>query len=109
VNPSQDGWFGSASAARQQLALVTLRAIETRRFLVRPTAGGYAAVVDPEGRVVVRSGYDAAGVLSGRVSSRRGRSVYVRAGDWLPALALAWLFVDGIARLSRTRPLATRF
>ena len=109
VNPSQDGWFGSATAARQQLAAVTLRAIETRRFLVRPVAGGYAAVVDPAGRVIAASGYGESGVVSAQVHPRRDATLYVRAGDWLPGLALAWLVTDGIARILRASPPALRF
>ena len=109
VNPSQDGWFGSASAARQQLAAVTLRAIETRRFLVRPVAGGYAAVVDPRGRVIVASDYDEGGVLVTQVHARTGATLYVRAGDWLPALALAWALTDGVARIFRATRSETGF
>jgi apolipoprotein N-acyltransferase len=107
VNPSQDGWFGSRSAARQQLAAVTLRAIETRRFLVRPVAGGFAAVVDPEGRVIAASDYRARGVVSAEVYTRSAATLYVRAGDWLPGLALAFVFSDGIARLFRKAGLRT--
>jgi apolipoprotein N-acyltransferase len=109
VNPSQDGWFGSASAARQQLAAVTLRAIETRRFLVRPVAGGYAAVVDPMGRVIAASPYSEGGVISARVYARNDATLYVRAGDWLPGLGLALVLSDGIARFFRTSTSVTRF
>jgi apolipoprotein N-acyltransferase len=108
VNPSQDGWFGSVSAARQQLAAVTLRAIETRRFLVRPVAGGFAAVVDLEGRIIAASNYNEGGVVSARVYARKGATLYVRAGDWLAGLALAFVLSDGIARLFRKAPFATQ-
>jgi apolipoprotein N-acyltransferase len=101
VNPSQDGWFGSVSAARQQLAAARLRAIETRRFLLRPVAGGFAAVIDPEGRIVATSRYAEPGVVSARVHARSDTTLYVRAGDWLPALALAALLSDGIGRCFR--------
>ena len=109
VNPSQDGWFGSPSAARQQLAAVTLRAIETRRFLVRPVAGGFAAVVDPEGRIIAASRYGEASVVSARVYTRAATTFYVWAGDWFPGLALAFVLSDGIARLFRKAPVATQF
>jgi apolipoprotein N-acyltransferase len=109
ANPSQDGWFGSASAARQQLAAARLRAIETRRFLVRPVAGGFAAVIDPQGRIVAASRYAEHGVVSARVHARSDATLYVRVGDWLPALALAAVLADGIARSSRRTAPAIRF
>jgi len=108
VNPSQDGWFGSASAARQQLAAVVLRAIETRRFVVRPVSGGFAAVIDPMGRIIASSEYDEPGVVSARVFTRDAATLYVWAGDWLPGLALACVLSDGIARFFVTASEARR-
>jgi apolipoprotein N-acyltransferase len=40
VNLSNDAWFGDATAARQQLDIATLRAVENRRYLVRAAATG---------------------------------------------------------------------
>jgi apolipoprotein N-acyltransferase len=55
ANPSNDYWFGHPHASAHQLQVASLRAIENRRFLVRATATGISAVVDPHGRTLVRS------------------------------------------------------
>lgn len=55
ANPSNDHWFGAAAGAEQHLRVARLRAIENRRWLLRPTTTGASAVIDPAGRVVARS------------------------------------------------------
>jgi apolipoprotein N-acyltransferase len=52
---ANDAWLASPGAARQHLALAVLRAVETRRDLVRATNGGVSAIVDALGRVIVAS------------------------------------------------------
>ena len=69
---------------------------------MRPVAGGFAAVIDPTGRIIARSRYGERGVVSARVYTRNAATLYVRTGDWLPGLALAWVLSDGIARILRT-------
>jgi len=54
VNPSNDAWFGGTAGSRQMLAAGVLRAIETRRPLLRVTPNGISAAIDARGRVVAR-------------------------------------------------------
>ncbi|MGC8916972.1 MAG: apolipoprotein N-acyltransferase [Thermoanaerobaculum sp.] len=51
VTVTNDGWYGDTAAPYQHLALAILRAVETRRYLVRAANTGISAVVDPYGRV----------------------------------------------------------
>ncbi len=51
VNISNDGYFGESKAREQHLALVRMRAVESRRWIIRATNNGITAVVDPQGRV----------------------------------------------------------
>ena len=88
VTLSNDAWFGDAEAARQQLDIATLRAVETRRFLVRAAATGFSAVIDPHGRTLVRSALDTNQVLHASVRASRAGSLYQRCGD-----AFAWAVV----------------
>lgn len=89
VNPSNDSWFGAEPAARQQLRIASMRAIESRRALVRPTPTGYSAVIDPEGREIARSALDRPATLVVDVPVGTGTSPYHRTGDVLPWLCLA--------------------
>jgi apolipoprotein N-acyltransferase len=101
VAPSIDSWFGSESAARQQLQATAMRAIESRRFLLRPTTTGYTAVVDPRGVVIAQAPYGVAATLMAEVRSSAGITPYVRIGGWLWILPLSLLLLDGGFRCLR--------
>lgn len=99
ANPSNDYWFGHPSASLHQLQMASLRAIENRRWLVRPTATGVSALIDPHGHTVARSGTAGAEVLSGSLRRSTAVTVYQVAGD--AVLALALLVVLGALRPAR--------
>jgi apolipoprotein N-acyltransferase len=107
VNLSNDAWFGDAEAARHQLDIATLRAVESRRYLVRAAATGFSAVIDPYGRTLVHSEFDAHQVLAATVRNSRTRSPYQRWGD-----AFAWMVIAGVVgttlRALRTRSVSTQ-
>jgi apolipoprotein N-acyltransferase len=51
VNITNDAWYGHSSAPWQQLSMVTLRAVENRRSLVRAANTGISVFIDPLGRL----------------------------------------------------------
>jgi len=55
VNLSDDSWFGDTAEPEQHLAHAVLRAIESRRDLVRATGSGVSAFVTAAGEVRHRS------------------------------------------------------
>ncbi|HQC50916.1 MAG TPA: apolipoprotein N-acyltransferase, partial [bacterium] len=55
ANITNNAWFGRTAAPFQHLALSIFRAVENRRYMLRSTNTGVSAVVDPVGRVLVRS------------------------------------------------------
>jgi len=95
VNPSYDAWLPPA-ALEQALRIAALRAIETRRPLLRAAAGGRSALVDAHGRITAVSGEASAGVLL--AETRRGyeTTLYLRIGDAVP---LAGAGLAGVALL----------
>jgi len=92
VNLSNDAWFGDAAPARQQLEIATLRAVENRRYLVRAAATGFSAVIDPYGRTLARSEFNALQVLNATVRASHARTPYQRWGD-----AFAWTVIAAVA------------
>ena len=51
VNISDDGWYGDTSAPWQHLNMARMRAVESRRWILRDTNNGVTASIDPWGRV----------------------------------------------------------
>ncbi len=106
ANPSNDYWFADASGAQQHLQVAALRAIENRRWLVRPTATGISAVIDPHGRTIVRSRFGDAETLEARVFRSSSVTPYQRWGDAPVAVSLVGVICSsGWRRRGSSRPL----
>jgi apolipoprotein N-acyltransferase len=102
VAPTVDSWFGTPGGARQQLEATAMRAIETRRFVLRPTATGISAVIDPQGRVVAEAPSGEPAVLVAAVSPARTRTLYTRIGDAGTGVAALAALADAWRRRSRS-------
>jgi apolipoprotein N-acyltransferase len=106
VNLSNDDWFDGHAAVEQHLHATLLRAVETRRFLLRATNSGVTAIVDPRGFVVASAPPGAATVVAGHVTRISGLTPYVRAGDvfaWACVLAALGALILPRAPASRSR------
>jgi apolipoprotein N-acyltransferase len=88
INISNDGWFGHSAAPAQHLMMARVRAVESRRWLLRDTNNGITASIDPYGRIVARLAPDIRGELDAPFANRSGLTFYARFGDWF-----AWLCV----------------
>jgi len=81
VNLSNDVWLGGGAGPAQHLAMVALRAVENRTWVIRATTTGISALIDPYGRIVAQAPTGAAAVLHGRVVPLRVGTFYKRHGD----------------------------
>jgi apolipoprotein N-acyltransferase len=117
VNPSNDTWIARPKWADMMFDLVSLRAVEQRRYLVRASTAGPSAVVDPWGRVSGRTQPFSQDLVLSRIVPRTERSVYGRVGDLFAFTCLASVLVaivagrrraprssTGGSRSPRTRP-----
>ncbi len=68
VNITQDGWYGDTDETYQHFELARLRAVETRRAIVRAVNDGAAGFVDMAGRYVTP--------LAGPVMTAPGQAAY---------------------------------
>jgi apolipoprotein N-acyltransferase len=82
VNMTNDAWFGRTIAPYQHARLSQLRAIETRRTLVRVTNTGLTTIIDARGATVKDLPIYAPGVLTAKVELMEGKTPYVKYGDW---------------------------
>ncbi|HEY2108526.1 MAG TPA: apolipoprotein N-acyltransferase [Candidatus Acidoferrales bacterium] len=105
INISNDGWFGRSAAPAQHLMMSRVRAVESRRWMLRDTNNGYTVSVDPYGRIVARLPTDIRGELEAPYDFRSNITPYVRFGDWLCWLSLfASLLILGVAFARPTHP-----
>ena len=81
VNPSNDSWLGRERWGAMMFDMISVRAIEQRRYLVRASTSGPSGVVDPWGRVHIRTEPLSRSVAVGWIQPRSGLSVYARVGD----------------------------
>ena len=63
INPSNDVWFDDTAGPQQMLAAAVLRAVATRRPLLRATPTGITAAIDARGRVVAQLARGVPGAL----------------------------------------------
>jgi apolipoprotein N-acyltransferase len=102
VDPANDTWLTPKFSA-QQFDIVRLRTVEQRRYLVRASTSGPSAVVDPAGRVVVRTQFLARTAINGHFYPRTGITTYGRVGDIFAGACLVIAVVAFLVRLQMDR------
>lgn len=89
VNLSNDAWLGRGAGPEQHLAMVVLRAVEHRVWVVRATTSGVSAFVDPHGRITGRTATFVPAVLEQEVRPASVPTFYKRRGDVFAYACLA--------------------
>jgi len=104
VTVTNDAWFGHSGARYQHLQIARMRALESRRYLLRAANDGVSAVVDPLGQVVRQAPEFEPAVLRAVVQPRSGATPYLRVGDWpVIALLVALLLPVAAGHLKKAR------
>jgi apolipoprotein N-acyltransferase len=116
VNLTSDSWFGAHSEPWEHLGLSVYAAVELRVALVRAVNSGVSALVDPNGRLLVKTYADdpyrepraADGVLVTAPRMPGADTVYVRFGYVFPSLCFAAVALMGaLAWRRKGTPAAT--
>jgi apolipoprotein N-acyltransferase len=111
VNLTNDAWAKSLPAQNQHLAMSVFRAVENRRSMVRSTASGQTAAIDPNGRVIAMAAPFVEAQLTAAVPIITAMARYTRHGDVLPrvalAIALVMLLIGGALAILRKQKTKT--
>ncbi len=99
---TNDGWWDNTPGHRQHLYFSSLRAIETRRAVVRSANVGACAFVDQRGHIESRTYYDERGFLNGTLQLNDAVTPYVRFGDILSRVAGLLAVMALLSNLART-------
>lgn len=100
VNMTNDAWYGRSSAPYQTLAMTRLRAVETRRAVVRSANTGFSAFIDPLGRLQQLSPLFVPWGAADRVQIMEGRTLFVRGGYFFGSACFV-MMIAGCAGLLR--------
>ncbi len=104
ANLTNDAWYGFTSAPHHSLAMTVLRAIETRRSIVRVANTGFSGFIDPAGRLSHKSPLFQNWQKSDEVVLTDGKTAYVRFGFlFAPLCFTVGLFAWLITLVSRRR------
>jgi apolipoprotein N-acyltransferase len=92
---TNDGWWGNTPGYHQHENYARLRAIETRRWVVRSANTGVSCIIDPGGTIVDSRPWDEVSFIKGKVWPAERQTFYVRYGDCLSKimLVLTGLFI----------------
>ena len=84
---TNDGWWKNTNGYKQHFAHSSMRAIETRRPLVRSANTGISGIIDIRGKVIQKSEWWTPAVIKGVINPETRITVYVRYGDYIMYVA----------------------
>ena len=103
INLTDDSWFAGTAAPDLHFQRARMRAVETRRWLVRASNSGSSAFLDPTGDVVASLPFGVTGTLAHSVFLSDGLTLYVRFGDWIVLLSTILVVVTVVRWAARPR------
>lgn len=89
---TNDSWWDDSPGHRQHFEMARLRAIETRRYVLRAANGGFSGVIDPLGKVLEKTNYNERTAIKTTVRAQSGETFYVKHGDYLAKIAVLLAF-----------------
>ncbi len=101
---SNDGWFRNTGAYRQHLRASRIRAIETRRSVVRSANTGVSAYISQTGKIVDQVDWWEGGALSVNVTRNDRITFFTKYGDYPGRTALFFSLLMILNLLVRVIP-----
>lgn len=96
VNGSNNAWYGDSLAPHQHLQISRMRALEFGRPMLRATTNGISAIINPQGKIDIRSQQFVTDVISETVQPMQGETPYNRWGNWLVVMVIVVFLVFSI-------------
>ena len=84
---TNDGWWGNTPGYKQHLDYARLRAIETRKWVVRSANTGISAVINNNGEVISTQPWDKMAYIKANIPTESGETFYTTYGDYLSKIA----------------------
>ncbi len=100
---TNDGWWGNTPGYKQHLSYARLRAIETRRYVVRSANTGISAIINQRGDVVKHTYWWQDDAFTATVNLNASITPYVLLGEY-PAYIAMFLLSYFIALIIKRHP-----
>jgi apolipoprotein N-acyltransferase len=91
---TNDGWWGNTPGYKQHFSFARLRAIETRRWVLRSANTGTSGSIDPRGKIIKKTAYWTKASFAQTVTLRSAQTFYTKHGDWPAGLSLSWILIS---------------
>jgi apolipoprotein N-acyltransferase len=101
---TNDAWYGESSAAFQHFEMAAMRAIEQGRYLARSANTGISGIIDPYGRVLVKTQVFETVAVVAEARFVQAKTVYARIGDVVAYLAMAIIVLALAVSFKTSRP-----
>lgn len=99
---TNDAWYKDTSAPHQHFAHAILRAVETRRWVLRAANTGVSGIIGPDGKVHARTATFKEAVATASFVPATDVSPYSAYGDWPIGLAGVFLVLSWFSAYGRT-------
>lgn len=96
---TNDSWWDDSQGHGQHFEMARLRAIETRRYVVRAANGGFSGFIDPLGNVITKTKYDERTAVAADVFPQDNLTFYVKHGDYLAKIAAIFSIIGIISAI----------
>lgn len=98
---TNDAWYGESSAPFQHFEMAVMRAIEQGRYLARAANTGISGIIDPYGRVLVRTSLFETAAVVGEARFVQQKTLYAVLGDLVAYLSIVTVLAALIAAYRR--------
>lgn len=85
---TNDGWWGDTPGYKQHLKYGGLRAIETRRYVVRSANTGISCIITDTGEIQQATKWWTPAVIKGQIKLNNDLTFYTRYGDYIARAAM---------------------
>ncbi|WP_034922814.1 apolipoprotein N-acyltransferase [Gillisia sp. CAL575] len=103
---TNDAWWGDSQGHKQHLSYAGLRAVETRKSVVRSANTGISAFINETGHVTKSLGYEKQGSIKSEITVNNKQTFYVKHGDYIARISqllALFLFLFSVVKYKRSR------
>ena len=90
---TNDGWWNNSPGHKQLLSYSKIRAIETRRDIVRSANTGISAIINKKGDIVDSLDYNKKGFINSSINLSDKITFYVKYGDFIYRISLFFFLI----------------